>query len=173
MAKHQIGPLQLMVFGFDKPNFEGKIKDEITKLHDKKLMRLVDGLVVHKKQDGSIEAMETSQLSLEAATEYGAIIGGLIGIGSGDERIAEMFADEMAAKFHNRYEFGLDDEDIRDLAEDIPAGSAALFLLVEHLWAIPLRDAVRDADGVLLAQDFLSPELLISLGEKMYAQANS
>jgi len=56
------------------------------------------------------------------------------------------------------------------LTENIPAGDAMLILLIEHVWAIPFRNAVRDAGGVLLAQDFLSPELLISVGEEVLQQ---
>jgi hypothetical protein len=35
--------------------------------------------------------------------------------------------------------------------------------MVEHLWALPLRNVVREAGGILLSQDFLSPETLIGL----------
>lgn len=167
----EIGPLQLLVFAFDEPNFTGKIADEIKKLNDKKMLRLIDGLAIQKDQNGNVTSLETSQLSFEEAAEYGAIIGGLIGIGSGSEEIAEANAYAMAARFQDRYEFGLDAEDVKDMAENIPNDSAALLLLVEHLWAIPLRDAMREANGMLIAQDFLSPELLVSIGQSIYTEA--
>jgi hypothetical protein len=40
----------------------------------------------------------------------------------------------------------------------VPDGSSALVLAIEHLWAIPLRDAVRDAGGIVLGHRSLTPE---------------
>ena len=50
------------------------------------------------------------------------------------------------------------------LVDDLPAGSSALVLAIEHLWALPLRDAVREAGGVVLAHPSLSAEDLIAFG---------
>jgi hypothetical protein len=41
-----------------------------------------------------------------------------------------------------------DDEDAWDVLEDIPNDSAAALLLIEHHWAVPLRDAIARAGGV-------------------------
>ena len=51
-----------------------------------------------------------------------------------------------------------------ELLEELPDGSSALVLAIEHLWAMPLRDAVRDAGGVVLGHRSLTPEDLIALG---------
>jgi hypothetical protein len=50
------------------------------------------------------------------------------------------------------------------LLDDLPDGSSALVLAIEHLWAVPLRDAVRDAGGVVLAHRSLTAEDLIAFG---------
>jgi hypothetical protein len=50
------------------------------------------------------------------------------------------------------------------LLDELPDGSSALVLAIEHLWAVPLRDAVRDAGGIVLAHRSLTPEDLIALG---------
>jgi uncharacterized membrane protein len=173
MKKEQMGPLQLLVFSFKAPNFEGKILDEVAKLNDSEVMRVIDSLAIHKDHSGNIKVLQTSQITADEATEYGAVIGGLIGLGSGDKKIAERTSREMAADFHARYEYGLDQEDIKEIANSIPEGSAALFALVEHLWAISLRDAVRGAGGMLVAQDFLSPEALMALGQDIHAGARA
>jgi uncharacterized membrane protein len=62
------------------------------------------------------------------------------------------------------YEYGLDDDALASIAEDIPPGGGALLAVIEHRWAIPFRNAVRDQGGILIAQDFLNPEMLITLG---------
>jgi hypothetical protein len=51
-----------------------------------------------------------------------------------------------------------------DLLDELPAGSSALVLAIEHLWAVPLRDAVRDAGGVVVAHRSITAEDLISFG---------
>ena len=50
------------------------------------------------------------------------------------------------------------------LLEDLPEGSSALVLAIEHLWAVPLRDAVRDAGGVVIGHRLLTAENLIAFG---------
>jgi hypothetical protein len=50
------------------------------------------------------------------------------------------------------------------LVDDLPDGTSALVLAIEHLWAIPLRDAVRDAGGIVIAHRSITPEDLIALG---------
>ena len=50
------------------------------------------------------------------------------------------------------------------LVDELPDGASALVLAIEHLWAVPLRDAVRDAGGLVLAQRSLTMEDLVVLG---------
>jgi hypothetical protein len=51
-----------------------------------------------------------------------------------------------------------------ELLADLPDGSSALVLAIEHLWAIPLRDAVRDAGGLVIGHRSVSLEDLVALG---------
>lgn len=78
----QIAPLQLLVIGFEKPKFEGKILKELNKLRDNKTLRIVDSLAVTKDEECNIAALKVSDLPKDEAIEYGAIIGGLIGYGA-------------------------------------------------------------------------------------------
>jgi uncharacterized membrane protein len=164
-----VGPMQLLAVAFQKPNFKGRISDELKKLRDNKFIRIVDGIAVQKDAAGKMTVREESDLTPEQNKLYGAIIGGLIGIGAGDTKTAVKMSDRVAEKFNRRYEYGLDKEDLDSMAEEIPNGDAALILLIEHVWAIPLRNALRSAGGMLMAQDFLSPELLISIGRQQSA----
>ena len=50
------------------------------------------------------------------------------------------------------------------LLDELPDGSSALVLAIEHLWAIPLHDAVHEAGGLVIAHRSLSMEDLIALG---------
>ena len=56
------------------------------------------------------------------------------------------------------------DEDAWDVLEEIPNDSAAALVLIEHHWAIPLRDAVARAGGFRISDGFISPLDLVEIG---------
>jgi uncharacterized membrane protein len=154
-----MGPVQMMVLGFSEPEFTGKIAAELDKLREHEFVRIVDALVVSKADNGDITALQVSDLTADEATEMGAIAGALVGLGAGDaEAGAELGAIE-GADGHL-----IPDEEAWYVAETIPNGSAAAILLLEHLWAIPLRDAIVNAGGIALADEWIHPADLIAIG---------
>jgi uncharacterized membrane protein len=70
-------------------------------------------------------------------------------------------------------EFGLDSDDMDEIADRIPRGSAAAFILLEHLWAIGLKDSLRDTHGVVIAHGWLTPATLIAMGQEAAAEAEA
>ena len=56
------------------------------------------------------------------------------------------------------------DEDAWDVLEEIPNDSAAALLLIEHHWAVPLRDAIASAGGFRISDGFISPLDLVEIG---------
>ena len=58
----------------------------------------------------------------------------------------------------------LPDPDEWDVIDDIPNDSAAALILVEHHWAVGLRDAIARAGGTRLGDAFISPVDLIDIG---------
>jgi hypothetical protein len=51
-----------------------------------------------------------------------------------------------------------------DVLDDIPNDSAAALILIEHHWAVPLRDAVVRAGGFRISDGFISPLDLVGIG---------
>jgi hypothetical protein len=51
-----------------------------------------------------------------------------------------------------------------DVLADIPNDTAAALLLIEHHWAVPLRDAIARANGFRIADGFISPLDLVAIG---------
>ena len=157
-----IGPVQLIVLGFDHPDFQGEIREELNRLRDSDVVRVIDALAVRKDSDGTVETVHESQLSDDELTEFGAQVGALLGLGAvGEEGIAkgaELGAEEVAERG------GLFDEDAWDVLEEIPADTAAMLVMLEHRWAVPLREAVTRAGGFRLASEFISPLDLVELG---------
>ena len=160
----EFGPLQLFVIGFADPQLDGSIITALADASDAGLIRVVDFLGVYKDEDGSVLSAEVSELTEDEAVSYGAWVGALIGLGAGGESGAEIGALAGAISALDEYEYGLDDEALASIADDIPAGGAALLLVVEHKWMIPMRDAMRAQGGILIVQDFLNPETLLAFG---------
>src|SRR5688500_3456984 len=83
-----IGPVQMLIVGFDDPQFKGDVLKELTRLKDADIIRLIDLVVVKKDDNGDIETLHTSDLDEHDALEFGAIAGALIGLGmAGDEGV--------------------------------------------------------------------------------------
>ena len=155
------GPVQMLIVEFDSAALKGQILPELIRLREAGLIRLVDLLVVAKDHNGNVNAIEATDLGLEEAKEFGAIAGALIGLGAGGERGAEIGAaagSELAA------DGSLLDGQVWYVADAIPAGVTAAVALIEHLWAIPLRDAISEAGGVTLADEWIHPEDLVAIG---------
>jgi len=158
------GPVQLLVVGFDEPKFTGEILAELERLKASDVARLVDLLVVRKDDEGNLEHVQITDLSLEEAEQFGAFAGALIGLGVGGEETAEAGAVLGAAGIDEAGGHVLDEEDFWFVDDAIPAGSAAAIALIEHRWAIRLRDAIGNAGGVPLADSWLHPADLIAIG---------
>jgi uncharacterized membrane protein len=160
-----IGPVQLIVLGFEHPDFHGEIIAELEKLRESDTVRVIDALAVHKDAAGEIEIAHLSTLTKDEAVELGTTIGALIGLGiEGEEGMVAgaVAGAEAAAEGNGVHVFN--DEEAWDILEDIPNDSAAALILLEHHWAVPLRDAIARAGGFRLSDGFISPLDLIEIG---------
>jgi uncharacterized membrane protein len=158
-----IGPVQLIVLGFEHPEFHGEIIAELERLRDSDTVRVIDALAVHKDADGGIEVAHLSNLSKEEAIELGSTIGALIGlaiegedgVAAGARAGAEAAADGVSA---------FSEDEAWDVLGEIPNDSAAALILLEHRWAMPLRDAIARAGGFRISDGFISPLDLAEIG---------
>lgn len=158
-----IGPVQLIVLGFRHPDFHGEIIAELERLRQNDTIRVIDALAVYKDSEGEFEVEHLSNLTPEEAIEFGSKVGALIGLGIDGEEGAEAGA-ELGAMAGAEGLQAFDDEDAWDVLDDIPSDSAAALLLIEHHWAVPLRDAIARAGGFRLADGFISPFDLVAIG---------
>jgi uncharacterized membrane protein len=158
-----IGPVQLIVLGFQNPDFHGEIIEELERLRMSDTIRVIDALAVYKHADGELEATHLSNLTDDEAVELGSVVGALVGLGfdgevgaaAGALAGAESAADGISA---------FSDEEAWDILEEIPNDSAAALVLLEHHWAVGLRDAVTRAGGYRVSDGFISPLDLIGVG---------
>jgi len=158
-----IGPVQLLVIGFDKPDFQGEIIDELARLRESDTVRVIDALVVFKDAEGEVAVLKGSQLSKDEAMEFGAVVGGLLGLGAGGEEGMEAGAIAGAEAAADGVDV-FDEEEAWDVLEELPNDAAAALILLEHTWMIPLRDAMVRAGGFPIAASFISPLDLVEVG---------
>ena len=158
-----IGPVQLIVLGFNHPNFHGEVIEELERLRESDTVRVIDALAVHKDAEGEIEVQHLSNLTKDEAVELGSKVGALIGLGIEGEEGLEAGAEAGALAAADGVEI-FSDEQAWDVLEDIPNDSAAALLLIEHHWAVPLRDAIARAGGFRLSDGFISPLDLVAIG---------
>jgi uncharacterized membrane protein len=159
-----IGPVQLIVLGFNHPDFHGEVIAELERLRESGTVRVIDSLAVYRDAAGQLEVEHLSNLTEQEAIELGSKIGALIGLGIDGEEGAEAGAlagaQEAAAEGINVFA-GAEEWDV---LADIPNDSAAALILLEHHWAVPLRDAIARAGGFRLGDGFISPLDLVEIG---------
>src|SRR5215210_1299877 len=157
-----IGPVQMLVVGFEGPEFKGEILADLTRLKDADIIRLIDLIVVQKDDEGKIETLHKSDLDQDASMEFGAIAGALIGLGADGEDGAAAGALAGAEAMQDGQLF--DDDQVWYAADAIPNGTAAGIALIEHRWAIPLREAIGRAGGIPLIDEWIHASDLIAVG---------
>jgi hypothetical protein len=151
-----MGPVQVLVVGFDRAAFSGELLAEFARLREAGIVRLVDLLLVSRGPDGTLD-------TLSAPAEVGPELGGLAAALLG--RPADGAEDPGAT--------GDQPEDgAWSLAEAVPAGSAAAVALIEHIWAAPLTEALRRAGGSALDETWLAPADVAELESLIARQAN-
>ena len=133
-----MGPVQMLVIGFEGGEFRGEIAAELERLREDDTIRVVDLVVVAKDADGNVSVAE------------------------GEDGLALRLLDVTDADLSHLE--AADTADLWEATEAVPPGGTAAIVLIEHRWAIPLRDAIANAGGVPLADAWLAPEDIASLG---------
>lgn len=122
-----LGPMELIVLGFDGNRFTGDITPALTDLVDRGIVRIIDLAVVSKTADGDAMILEIQELT-------GALAGALHDVSGSRSGL-------------------LSEADLNELAEDLKPDSTIAALLVEHLWATGFATAVRAAGGQLIMSE--------------------
>jgi Family of unknown function (DUF6325) len=123
-----LGPIELVVIGFESTPHSGRIAAAVQDLVDSDVITLVDGLLIVKGEDDSITYVEIEQVDADESIKA----------------LADLLDPEGDGL--------LTDEDVDQIADQMPAGASALMLVFENTWVKPVRDAIQDAGGFLMAQ---------------------
>lgn len=163
----QIGPIQFLAFAFDRVDLlRGAIRRELDALRAHGLVRIIDLRFVMKEADGTLHALQESDLRAGEGAVFGALLDRMLGLGATDaesaylgEMLDGMLTDERGQ--------GLGLVELRAAAAALPPGTAAALLLVEHAWAVGFGTSVVDAGGRLVAQGFLTRDALLAVGREL------
>lgn len=129
------GPIDYIVVGFEQPKFEGRVIEELEKAVDAGIIEVLALMLVEKTEDGTVR-----ELAVDA-----------------DEVSFRSF-DPLGGSL-------VDDEDIEEVGSLLEPGSAAGFIVIEHLWAVGLKQAIIDAGGSLLSEGRIHPDAADELEE--------
>jgi DNA-binding NarL/FixJ family response regulator len=152
-------PLQLIGLSFRlDADAESRLLAEVGRIEGRGVLRVLDMVFVAKGQDGTVEGLEVGEDEdfgslLASISPFGAENGGRPAASNG--AASEPAGSGVAA--------------VRDLADSLEPGNAVAFLLVEHLWASPLVDAVSAAGGALISDDFLTGDISLAVGAEVAA----
>jgi uncharacterized membrane protein len=158
----EFGPLQLLSVVFDGNRFKGEVLPELERLKEADIVRLVDLLFVRKDRSGAIAVLTASDLEWEEATQFGAYLGSIVGLGAGGIEGAERGSIAGAAELADGHLFN--EEDVERLKNAIPPGSSVALALIEHRWALPLLAAITRADGYELSNQWVNVDDLVEIG---------
>jgi uncharacterized membrane protein len=163
----EFGPIHMIVLVFPEiDKLKGELLKEIFRLSEAGTIRVIGLLAIIKDEKGNIESVQLTEFSDEDRMKLGAGIGALIGLGAAGMKGAKAGA-EAGAMTAATKDFGLSSEQIMDIAEEIPNGTAAGILLFEHLWAKKLKEIAIKVDGIVLAQGVIQPRALVALGSEL------
>ena len=132
----QLGPVDYVVVEFSAgaSNFTGEMAAELVRLVESGTIRLIDVLILTKNEDGTIDAMELSDI--EELGELQAL----------EAQLADLLAEE----------------DVEHLAASMDPGSTAGVLIWENLWAAPFGAAARRSGGQLIATGRIPIQAIIA-----------
>lgn len=164
-----LGPVQFLAVGLDNDKMTGEVARQLWRASDTGMIRILDALAIQKTKDGDIVSLGATDLTTDQRAQLGALIGGLMGLGATGTREGAEAGAAMAAESFAQHDFGMSDEDIASVADSIPAGKTAVMVLFEHRWAIPIKEALLDAGGVLLAQGMVRADTLMEFGADLAA----
>lgn len=125
------GPIDYILVGFEGNKFDGSILRALTDALDKGVIGLVALSMLVKDAEGNISSLDVNGEDPDMAP-FLSLLAGTDGV--------------------------ITQEDIDEVAELMQNNTACGLLVVEHLWAIPLKQAIINANGVLIADGRIHPD---------------
>ena len=161
--------MQLVLVGFETTDrFRGEIARELADLRGRGMIRVLDARLFHRSPGGQLTEVDLNPVLGDPPAEPDRAIAHLLGANGAGGNGGSRTPAEALAKTAG---FAL--EDLRRLTDEIGPGDHAAAVLIEHVWAGRLREAVIAAGGRLLGQGYLTPEVVMIVGAELQARAEA
>jgi uncharacterized membrane protein len=158
------GPIQMTCLAFPGNHFKGEILPEHEKLKQAGIVRIIDLLLVRKDDLGNVMVTTAGDLHWNEAVSFGSYVGALAGYAADGPAGVEKGAIAGAAELADGHLF--DEDDVFRVTQALPDNMSAALVLLEHLWAKPMLDAVDRAGGLELSNDWLRPYEVVSVAHR-------
>jgi len=160
-----IGPVELIVAGFNEEGKASEVLKEIRKLQKDKVIFLINAAVLSKDEKGKVSIRETEDVSAGKGALFGALAGGLVGLLGGPVGVVIGAAVGAATGgvAANKIDMGFPDDTLEELKETLKPGSSAILALIQHQWVDRLVEEMEKYDAALFRQSLkeeLSAQLL-------------
>jgi uncharacterized membrane protein len=159
-----MGPIQMLSVAFPGNRFKGEILPELERLKEAKIVRVIDLLMVRKDALGNVMVLTASDLDWDEAISFGSYAGALAGYAAAGAAGIEAGAMAGAAELADGHLFN--EDDVFRVTQSLANNMSAALVLLEHLWAKPLLEAVDRAEGVELSNDWIRPEEIVTITPK-------
>lgn len=137
-----MGPIDWLLVEFDQP-LNGSVAPPLLDLVDRGLIRILDILFIRKNADGSVEAVEISDLPGDEAAHVEVFDGASTGL------------------------FG--EDDVAAAGAALEPDTRAVMLMYENTWAAPFAIALRKAGGLLVDSGRIPVQQIIAALEELDA----
>jgi DNA-binding NarL/FixJ family response regulator len=152
-------PLQMIALTFRLDvDAESRLLAEVDRIEGRGVLRVLDMVFLAKGQDGTVEGLEVGD-----GEDFGSLLGGISPLAAGNG------SRPSAASGTAGGPAGSGVAAVQALASSLEPGSAVALLLVEHVWAGPLVDAVSEAGGALVSDDFLAGDVSRAIAAEIAA----
>jgi hypothetical protein len=143
-----LGPVQILLIGIDADGADGMLAAELQDLRTQEGIRVLDVLHVRRGYDDEVRRLDP----VEPEGHSGDLV----------EALLVVDPDEPEPPGERRLRIGRRDEDAWFLADRLPCGAAAAILLIEHRWAIPLREAAAEFEAEIFGDAWVHPRDLVA-----------
>jgi hypothetical protein len=130
------GPIDYLVVEFPGNRMTGEAFPLLVDLVDRGIIRILDLAFIRKDADGSVVAMELSDVDQDGSLDLAVFQGASSGL--------------------------LGDDDLAEAANALQPNSSAGVLVYENVWAAPFARAMRRAGGQLVASGRIPVQAILS-----------
>jgi hypothetical protein len=131
------GPIDYILVGFDNAKFDGSVLNALAEAIDKGVIALIALSVINKDADGTVSVFDV-------------------------EDIGDDFVIQFAQKYNVTSDL-VSEDDKKEVSDLLVENEAAGLLVVEQLWAKPLKKALIEANGYLIAEGRIHPDAVAEL----------